>query len=199
MDARKGAKTFWRRYGTDIATMTPLCVDIRGHPSREQCIGCRTWRRRHMTCTCSSEPYVNYTEIIVSVCGNPVKLLPVDAVYNVKVASGFVHASLYDDTLENPSAADTYIEFNVTDTIDESEDIMRHNAQTYLKNIVDKTHMLSSNVQLYNEFVGLRSAESYCNYFLVILQKLFQDKVIQEPKDNPHVEQRRKGYSHGKI
>lgn len=134
------------------------------------------------------------TAVLVEAVGNPVRVLPADAVYRVRVWHGEAPLAEAEPALfcDAAPALDTTLEPTVA-AID-----MDHSHKQPLTEHAGAIRKVAE-AGLYSRFDGVKARRAYLGAFHERFEAyLASDDRVVNPAPNPHVARRRKGHSHAR-
>ena len=171
----------------DLETSRPLCRFLNYYVHCEDvCYGCSggtpgwdfgCW---DYECECPEKRRIVYTQICISVSGNPVTTVPSDSVYLVHVAQNTVNESDFQEALYHDDEAEVTT-FSICDTMDDSEAVQRDFIKKYFGgNILSHSHEFVN-------FDGKKSQDSYIKFFRLLIEKFSKPAEVPQQKENPHM------------
>ena len=171
----------------DLETSRPLCRFLNYYVHCEDvCYGCSgSTSGWDYECECPEKRRIVYTQICISVSGNPVITVPSDSVYVVHVAQNTVNEADFQEALYHDDEADATT-FSLCDTMDDSEAVQRDLVKKYFEG-----NILSKGYEFVN-FYGKKSQDSYIKFFRLLVEKFSKPAEIPQQKENSHMGKKNK-------
>lgn len=133
-------------------------------------------------CSCPSDMQIEYTQRIVSVIGNPVKTLPNESIYNIKIVKGqCLWSELYTACLDIDNLV---CDFSIDYSMQSSDEYYRKLACDYLLDMPEP--------QPFANFAGVKDNSAYYLAFKSLVSKLMMPIVPEVQKENPHISAKKK-------
>ena len=149
--------------------------------------GWRGWRvHQYNTCECEchSNPAVNFYQMSVWIPENPVRTVPSESIYTIKIQEGIINMNDVDTCLSD-TTQHAVCEFSVYDSIDEHNETMKELVKKYVK--------YTEPTEVFADFNGVKSRELYISYFSILINKIKEESIVNlGPKENPHMTIRKK-------
>jgi len=176
----------------DLVNTKPLFRTYSIHNTYELCKKCygnnrNSWRKHYYNrcdCSCHLITSVDFYQMSVWIPENPVITVPSESVYTVKIQQAIINQDEIDVCLSD-TTQHVLCEFSVYDTIDEHNETMKEMVKKYVKD--------TKPTEIFADFQGVKSRDTYISYFESLIDKIKEDSLVNlGPKENPHMTMRKK-------